>query len=198
MPNINLLPWRETLREQKTREFYVVLGGSGTICVLFLIVIHMILGGHIRAQKAINGQFRQEIALLDAKTREIEVIQQAKANLIARMEIIQQLQATRPMVVRLFDEIVRVLPNGVFVTNVRKEGLKVTLTGKAESNTRVSELMRNIEASAWVENPILTQIKNEGGDTGRVRDFELEMRQTMPKDETGSFIMDGQNGIGSQ
>lgn len=190
MPNINLLPWRVQQREQRTRELAFMVIGSAIICVLLVVVAHMIVASKIRAQTAINEQFRQEIALLDARLREIERIKEIKANLVARMEIIQHLQATRPQVVRLFDEIVRLLPSGVFITNVRKEGPKVTITGKAESNTRVSEFMRNIEASTWVDNPILTQIKNEGDESERVRDFELELHQTMPLDKKGNFMMD--------
>ena len=184
MPEINLLPWREIAREERKREFFVVLGGSAVFMIALVFLVHIILGGMIRGQNSINDQIKQKIAILDIKIKEIEKIEEAKANLIARMEVIQRLQATRPLAVHLFDEVVRILPPGIFITQAQKEGNKITLVGKAESNTRVSELMRNIERSPWLTNPVLTEIKNDQGES-RVRDFELQMQQKLPRSLLG-------------
>ena len=176
MMNINLLPWREQLREEKKREFLILLAGAVVGSVLLIFLILLILTGQVRGQVAANRYIQDETVILDAQTEQIKELKQDKIELIERMKLIQNLQAERTSTVHLFDEMVRIAPTGVFLTEVQRTGDVVLLTGKADSNSRVSALMRNIEKSTWLDNPVLTQIKtNEDDDDGLARDFQVEM-----------------------
>lgn len=177
MANINLLPWREQLREEHKKEFFMLLGFTVFAVFTVLVLIHLAINTKIHSQLKINELFDQEIAVLEMRISEIENIKEDKQELIARMEVINRLQALRPAVVHLFDEIVRILPGGVFITQVDKQSSTIALSGKAESNTRVSELMLNIQASEWLDEADLIEIKNVNQDGGRIRDFELQMQQ---------------------
>ena len=196
---INLLPWREELRGERTRQFFFVLGGAAIISVALLLGVHLYFATKIRQQRGVNEYLQQHITLLDAQINEIKTIQAEKKALIERMDLIQQLQMNRPLVVHLFDEMVRILPNGVYVTSIKREGDTITITGKAESNTRVSELMRNIEKSEWLRNPVLTEIKSTDEENERVRDFQLILQQRIPRFGATNTDMEAkQNGNQSQ
>ena len=181
MAQINLLPWREQYRDEQKRQFFVVLAGSVVAAIAIVVLMHLMIATRISRQLAINEFLRQEIVSLDKQIEEIKNIKEQKNHLIARMEMIQHLQLNRPLVVRLFDELVQIIPEGIHINDVKKEGPKITLTGYAESNTRVSELMRNIEASAWFTAPALTEIKNDRSSGEKTRIFQLEMIQVLPK-----------------
>lgn len=157
--NINLLPWREELKEQQKREFLGLLGFGVIAAAGLMLLIHMLINRQIGFQQENNDYLKNEIKILDQQIAEIQALQNEKQQLLARMEIIQQLQTNRPQVVRLFDGIVRTVPDGLYLTNLTRTGPKIVIDGKAESNTRVSTFMRNIEASSWLKNPALTLIQ---------------------------------------
>ena len=157
--NINLLPWREEQKEQLKREFISYLGLGLVVATGLTLLIHMSISRQIAFQNENNTFLKNEIKKLDQQIAEIEALQKEKQQLLARMEIIQQLQTNRPQIVKLFDGIVRTVPEGLFLTNLARTGSNLVIDGKAESNTRVSTFMRNIEASNWLKNPVLTYIQ---------------------------------------
>ncbi len=159
MVNINLLPWREQLKEQQKKEFFALLGASVLILFLLFLCIHLIIVNQINHQNEDNEYLKNEIKLLDQQIAEIQGLQKQKEELLARMEIIQQLQTDRPKVVRLFDVIAKTVPQGLYLTRLTRQGSNILIDGKAESNTRVSTFMRNIEASSVLRSPLLTLIQ---------------------------------------
>ena len=158
MTNINLLPWREELREERKREFLVALGVVVAVAFLLLFAVDRYFNGAINAQKNLNNYLGEQIVVLDAKLVEIRELRKQKAELTERMSVIQDLQGTRPVIVRLFDEMVRTLPEGVYYKSVVRSGDGIRFEGVAESNSKVSELMRRLDESEWFVNPALAQV----------------------------------------
>lgn len=161
MARINLLPWRENLRKQRQREFGMTIAGALVVTLLVGVLVHIQVERMIDHQNARNGYLKKEIAEVDRKIREIKALEKTKARLLARMNVIQQLQGSRPEIVHLFDELVNTTPGGAFLTSVRQAGKGVTLNGRAQSNARVSTYMRNIDGSEWIGRPILQVIENK-------------------------------------
>lgn len=159
--NINLLPWREESKEQQKREFFSMLGLAVVAASGLMLLIHMVIGRQITLQNEDNSYLKHEITILDQQIEEIKKLEKEKKQLLAKMEVIQALQASRPQVVRLFDGIVRLIPPGLFLTNLNRTGNRIIIDGRAESNTRVSTLMRNIEASKLLMDPILSVIQSD-------------------------------------
>jgi len=158
MAHINLLPWRENLRKKRQKDF-------GMSAVLALILtgaaaggVHFYIEDMISHQEGRNGYLGQEIAIVDKKINEIKDLEKQKAQLIARMNVIQSLQGSRPQIVPLFDELVTTIPDGTHLTKLEQKGDGVTMNGIAESNARVSAYMRNIDSSAWLGDPSLQVI----------------------------------------
>lgn len=168
MPRINLLPWREELRAQRRNQFFVGLGGAAVVAGLILLLSYFIFDGLIGGQRDRNEFLKQEIAKLDKQIEEILQLENSKARLLARMEIIEQLQRSRPGIVHVFDDMVTVMPEGVFLSSIKQTGRRLEIVGVAESNTRVSALMRNIDKSEWLTNPDLevVEVKPIGGRAG--------------------------------
>jgi type IV pilus assembly protein PilN len=161
MTLINLLPWRENRRKRQQREFGFMLGG-GVVCSLLLMLgSHLWIAGSIDNQNQRNRLLKKEIAALDKKIEEIKDLEKTKASLLARMEVIQQLQSSRPQIVHLFDELVTTLPDGLFLTKVQQAGAGLSMDGRAQSNARVSAYMRNIDASEWLARPRLKLIEHK-------------------------------------
>jgi len=159
MTTINLLPWREQRRELRKRQFLGMWGGV-TVWLLFVVLLaHLLVSSWIDHQQAHNRILTVEIAALDKKIEEIKNLKKVRADLIARMRIIQDLQANRPHIVKLFDQFVRMLPKGIYLQQVVRETNLLNLIGYAESNTNISDFMRTIEASTLFEQPKLTAIK---------------------------------------
>jgi type IV pilus assembly protein PilN len=177
MARINLLPWREAERKRRRQEFAVAAGAAVGVAVLLALATHFHVEGLIEAQQGRNQFLQTEIAALDVKIKKIKDLETTKANLIARMNIIQQLQESRPEVVHLFDELVVTIPDGVYLTRVEQSGRSVIVDGQAQSNARVSALMRNIEASAWVGNPSLQLIENKDQTGTGLSRFRLRFEQ---------------------
>lgn len=181
MAKINLLPWRDELRKQRQQEFYVMLGIAAVIAVGIWGVVHLYHTQLIEYHQARNAYIKIEIDKLDKKIAEIKQLQREKERLLARMRAIEQLQGNRPLIVRLFDELVNSLPEGVSLLGLSQKGTSVTINGVAQSNARVSNFMRNLESSDWLKDPQLDiiQAKDEAGQ--RISNFTLRFTQVVPK-----------------
>jgi type IV pilus assembly protein PilN len=190
MANINLLPWRERLREERKQLFMVQLGISAALAVGVLIIANLVVKGSINNQNAVNNYLREQIALLDKKLTEIRDLQEQKEALTARMTVIQELQGNRPVIVRLFDELVRTLPDGVYYNSISRTNDSISLEGVAESNSRISALMRDLDASEWFADPDLSQVTALGGTNeagaqqqSNNNSFQLTVKVTTPSQE---------------
>ena len=177
MPRINLLPWREELRQKRKKDFTLALLGALMIGGLVVYGSKLTVQGWVANQQARNQILRAEIAILDQQIAEISGLETQKNRLLARMEIIDQLQRSRPEVVHLFDELVATLPEGVHLTEVRQSGTRIEMRGEAQSSTRVSALMRNIDGSAWLRDPALDVVETREVGPARNSRFTLAARQ---------------------
>jgi len=193
MARINLLPWRAERRKLRQKEFGVMLGASalGAALLAFLIV-----GYHkaqIEGQNERNAYVRDQITQVDAKIKEIEELDKKKARLLARKQVIEQLQANRSQMVHLFDSLVRTIPDGVTLTSIRQAGDVLTLEGRSQSNARVSTYMRNLEGSGWMTGPDLSVIEARGDNKGLPYMFNLKVKlanPNAPKDTDGDGVPD--------
>ena len=179
MPRVNLLPWREQKRIQRRNQFFTALGGAVLVAGLVTWVGHQIMQGMIDHQQERNDLLKTEIAALDLRIAEIDELELKKDRLLARMEIIEQLQRSRPEVVYLFDELARSLPDGVYLTALKQSGRQLEIQGSAESNTRVSAFMRNIDRSDWLTQPDLqvVEVRPASGQRGSATDFSPRASQ---------------------
>lgn len=183
MPRINLLPWREELRAERQKQFMVLLGLTVGLGAAVIFAANLHVQQLVQHQESRNTYLRNEIKAVDKKIAEIKELQSTKQRLIARMQVIEQLQKSRPQIVHLFDELVRTLPNGVHLNSVVQKGSNLEMKGVAESSARVSAYMRNIESSPWLKDPRLGRIETR--EEGRVRRslFTLTAQQESPTDE---------------
>ena len=149
MMHINLLPWRERLREVRRREFLTIMMGFVIIAGGLVFLVDRYFNGEITMQQARNVFVRAEITLLDAQVAEINQLRLQKEDIRARMNVITDLQGTRPVIVRIFDEMVWTLPNGIFYEQVQRIEDVIAVEGIAESSARITELMRNLDDSEW-------------------------------------------------
>ena len=181
MPRINLLPWREDQRKQRQKNFGIATLTSVIVGLLVIWGVNTYMQGVIDYQNSRNQRLKQEIATLDEQIKEIKNLRLKKERLLLRMAAIEDLQKTRPEVVPLFDEMVKGTPEGVYLTELTQTGRNLLIKGIAESSTRVSALMRNIDASPWLANPVLRVVqsgKNNRGDEGeRGAEFTLSASQ---------------------
>jgi type IV pilus assembly protein PilN len=160
MPRINLLPWREQQRKVRRREFSVALGGAAFAAVVFVIGGKLLYSSWTDAQVEKNNLLKKEIVKLDAQIADIQNLENQKQRLVSRMEIIEKLQRKRPEIVHLFDEIVKTVPEGIYLTQIKESGNKLEIHGVAQSSTRVSTFMRNIDTSVWMANPLLQVVES--------------------------------------
>ncbi len=160
MPRINLLPWREQERKVRRREFMVAAGGAVIAAIVLIGVGKLLYTGWTDSQIERNNILRKEIAKVDSQIADIQDLQNRKQRLLARMEIIEKLQRKRPEIVHLFDEIVKTVPEGVYLTGIKQTGNKLEIHGIAQSSTRVSTFMRNIDSSVWMDNPVLLVVES--------------------------------------
>lgn len=159
MATINLLPWREWKREQEKQQFMILIAIVLVIVALCVLLVNRYTVGVVEAQNQRNQRLEDEITTLKEQIKEIKNLKKLREGLIARMNIVQNLQATRVLTVRLFDELINVLPDGVYLTKMQREKNKITLFGYTDSNSDISQLMRRIEVSNLVQQPELTEIK---------------------------------------
>lgn len=162
MPRINLIPWREAERKRKRQEFGVGAVAAVVMAGVLAFAVNLQMQGAISDQNERNQFLKDQIAQLDKQISEIQQLDQKKQRLLARMQVIEQLERSRPEVVHLFDQLVRTLPDGVYLTGVKQSDRKVQLKGIAQSSTRVSSYMRNIDASEWLTDPSLDILENKG------------------------------------
>lgn len=180
MAKINLLPWRERRREQQRKEFLVVLGSMAAAGALATVLGSVVVSGQIDHQNARNDYLKVEISKLDKQVAEIKDLQARRSQLIDRMKVIQDLQGTRPVIVHIFDEIVRALPDGVYFRGMQRVGQLITIQGTAESNNRVSSLMRRLDASEWFSEPNLKGVRANPQFGDQANDFDLTVKVSMP------------------
>lgn len=183
MAKINLLPWREERREQLRKEFLTVLGGVVLAGCLVVGGVVNTYNSWIDNQKARNAYLQSHIDELNKQVEEIKQLKQKRAQLIARMKVIQDLQGNRPLIVRIFDDMVRTLPDGVYYTSVERKGDLIRLKGTAESNNRVSSLMRKLESSEWFKDPNLTAVEANPEFGEQANDFDLAVKIQLPEQE---------------
>jgi type IV pilus assembly protein PilN len=183
--NINLLPWRERLREERKQMFFIQLGLTAVLAAAVIGVLYVIANTNIAAQKTANDYLRGQITELDEKLTKIRQLQDQKKALTARMTVIQELQGNRPVIVRLFDELVRTLPDGVYYTSITRTNDIISLEGIADSNNRISALMRDLDASDWFADPVFGGVSAEGGTPGQqnANKFRLTVKLTTPSQE---------------
>jgi type IV pilus assembly protein PilN len=160
MPRINLLPWREQERKIRRREFMVAAGGATFAAIIFVLGGRLLYSSWTDAQNEKNTLLKKEIVKLDAQIADIQDLENRRQRLLARMEIIERLQRKRPEIVHLFDEIVKTVPDGVYLTAIKQTGNKLEIHGVAQSSTRVSTFMRNIDSSVWMDNPVLQVVES--------------------------------------
>lgn len=183
MPRINLLPWRAEQRAQRKKEFLIGLGGALALAAVIVLAGRFVVQSQIDGQNQRNAVLTEEIALLDQRIEEILGLENQKERMLARMEIIQQLQLSRPEAVHLFDELVRTLPEGVHLTEVKQTERRVEIQGQAQSSTRVSALMRNIDSSEWLRDPGLDVVQTVTSGPARNSEFTVFAQQVSLNEE---------------
>ena len=179
MARINLLPWREAERKRRQQEFGLMVLGGVLLTGLAIFGIHMQYESMITAQNQRNSFLKQEIQQVERQIREIKELDKTKQNLLARMNVIQELQSSRPQIVHLFDEVTTVLPDGLFLTGITQTGSSVEFAGQAQSNARVSSLMRNIDDSEWLSVPTLDFIESKEKTGTGYSQFKLTAKQVV-------------------
>lgn len=177
MPRINLLPWRAAQRQQRKKEFLAALGIAALAGAALVYGSKLMVGGWINNQNQRNTILKNEIAALDKQIEEIKGLESQRERLVARMKVIGELQRSRPEIVHLFDEIVKALPEGVHLTEIKQTGSRIEFQGVAQSSTRVSTLMRNIDASEWMHNPSLDGIQTVASGQDHASQFKLFAQQ---------------------
>lgn len=183
MARINLLPWRDEQRQEKKKEFFTVLGG---FCVLGLLCGYVWVSavqGSIDDQNGRNSLLQKEIDALQQRVAEIKELKQRRAQLLERMEVIQNLQGTRPVIVRYFDDMVRSVPDGVFLTQLTRKGDQINIDGVAESHSRISAFMRNLDESDWFTDPNMATISVAAGEGEQAQKFSMTVGAAVPKQD---------------
>lgn len=177
MPRINLLPWRTELRQRRKKEFFVALAGTVLLGAAVVYASKLTVQGWTDAQRGRNDLLRAEITELDKQIQEITGLESQRERLLARMQVITQLQRSRPEIVHLFDELVNTIPEGVNLLEVVQQGDRINIRGMAQSSTRVSALMRNIDGSEWLRNPGLDVVETVTSGVDRSAQFRLFAQQ---------------------
>ncbi len=183
MPRINLLPWREEERRTRQREFGVAAGGAVIGGVAVTMLTMLVYSSMINSQELRNERLENEIEILQKDITAIDDLERRKEKLLARMDIIDRLQKSRPEVVHLFDEMVRQLPEGVYLTGMKQTGSRIEIRGIAQSSTRVSALMRQIVASEWLADPEVERVETTDIGSSRQADFVVYLKQARPGED---------------
>lgn len=188
MARINLLPWREELRKQRQQQFLALLGVAVIVTGAAMAGVHFYVEHEMDFQRQRNAYLQKEIKQLDEQIKEINALDKTRQRLEARMNIIQQLQTSRPEIVHLFDELARTLPEGVYLNSVQESSNALNIKGTAQSNARVSTYMWNLEKSDWLADPNLQVIETAQKDGTRASKFVLTAKQSHQKtdDEKGA------------
>ncbi len=179
MAHINLLPWREEQRKEQIRQFATTAGLSVILTLAIIVLVHVTFNSQISFQNLRNKTLQDQIAILNTSLKQIATLEETKNKLLSRMNVIQSLQQQRPQIVHLFDDFVRTVPEGLYLTSINQKGKTLTIKGVAESNGRVSAYMRNIDASDWMTTPKLQVIQARKGRL-RSSNFTLTTSQSFP------------------
>lgn len=179
---LNLLPWREMRRREQDRQLLTLAIGAWALMALIVFYAHLHVTGLIDHQNRRNDFLKEEIAKVEKQIKEVNEIKKRREALIARMNVIQQLQADRTRIVRIFDELVRSVPEGVQLTSLKHNGNSMSLTGVAQSNARVSALMRNFDQAEWFADPDLGVINVRARGGQRVSEFSLGVKNVTRKE----------------
>jgi type IV pilus assembly protein PilN len=202
MAKINLLPWRQELKKQRQQEFIAINAAVALSAAAIIMFFHILLSSQLSDQEERKAYIQSEIATLDGQIKQIDELQARKDELLARMKVIQDLQGRRPVIVRVFDELARAVPNKVYLVSIVRKDDLFMIEGYAESNTQVSSFLRNMNASAWFKNPVLSTVvaaddQNKKGDKATPKaaidkknnrfalTVELEAPEPIKEDETG-------------
>lgn len=180
MARINLLPWRDARREERKKQYLTTLGLVALFAAALLFLGDRIVNGQIENQRARNNYLTQNIRELDKQVEEIKDLQRRRNQLIDRMRVIQQLQGNRPIIVRVLDQLVRTVPDGVFYTRVSSRQQQLSILGVAESNNRVSSLMRRLDASDWLKDPNLDAVRAAPAYGDQANNFDLKVMVDLP------------------
>jgi type IV pilus assembly protein PilN len=183
MAKINLRPWRVELRAEKQKQFVVMILGAVIIAGGLVFLWQTDMDGRIAYQQSRNAYIETATKKLDLQIKEIDSLKRKRDELLARMKVIQDLQGKRPVIVRVFDELVRTLPDGVFYTELQKSGDRINVVGMAESNSRISTLMRKFEESDWFASPNLSNVSAAGSNRAGYSKFNLSVQQKTPEPE---------------
>ena len=181
MIRINLLPHRELKRAARQRVFNILAGAVFAAAVVIVLIVHVFIQSKIDLQNDRNNYLNDEIAKLDKQIQEINKLKEQKAVMLARKQVVEQLESNRSEVVRLFDQMVRQLPDGMYLSSIEQHGAKITLKGYAQSSARVSTLMRNLDASPWLENASLIEIKAANVNNTRLNEFAMTVDMKRPQ-----------------
>lgn len=185
MAKINLLPWREERRQEQKKEFLVVLAGAVVFALVVMLGANQVYNAWIDNQNSRNAYLQKNIDELNRQVKEIKELEAKRRQLLDRMKVIQDLQGTRPLVVHVFDELVRTLPDGVFYQSLVRIDKKIEIAGIAESNNRVSSLMRQLDRTEWFENPNLTSVQAATAFGEQASAFKMAVQISPPEDKTG-------------
>lgn len=183
MAQINLLPWREEARTKRRRDFLMTFLLALLLTAVAAGAVHWQMVQRIDHQDARNRLVQSEISTLEAKLKKINKLDALKTKLLARMEIIQNLQISRPQIVHLFDEVAATLPDGVQLAKLSQTGKSLALDGQAQSNSRVSAYMRNIDSAAWIGSPSLVVIESRNKNKSGMSGFKMQARQRVPAND---------------
>ncbi len=181
MARINLLPWRAELRALKQKEFLTYMVFAAILGILVMYAFHLFMEQKITNQEDRNNYISNEIVIVEKKIKEIEKLDQQRRELKKRMDLIQRLQHSRPEVVHLFDALPRAIPDGIHLTSIVRNGNLMTINGKAESNTRISAFMRNIDNSPWLGKPDLSDIQADDKSAVPSHDFTVTVILNIPE-----------------
>lgn len=180
MPSINLRPWREELRAERQKQFITTLAGVLILAAGLVFLWQDFVSSEIEYQNSRNAYLKTAMVDLDKKIKEIENLKTEKQQLLDRMKVIQDLQGTRPIIVRVMDELVRSLPDGLFYESMQRAGDEISIKGMAESNNRISALMRNFESSEWFASPNLKDVSAVTKGENALNSFDLTVKQVTP------------------
>ena len=183
---INLLPHRAARRKAQQQQFFVLAGLTLALAGAIVVAVHIFFAGRIENQVERNKYLESEIVQLDKQIDEIRKLKEQTQALLARKRVVESLQTNRTETVRLLDQLVRQLPDGVYLKSVKQTGQKVNVVGYATSNARVSTLMRNFEASPWLESPTLIEIKAVTIENASLNEFNLNVSISRPKEESAN------------
>lgn len=189
MARINLLPWREELRQERQKQFYIALGASALGAGLVFLAVVMFYNGRIDNQEDRNQFLETEIRKLDRQIERIAELEQTRDRLLARKEVIERLQKNRTLMVHLFDQLVRTVPTGIRLTSVQQQGNDLIINGMTQSNARVSTYLRNLEASPWFHDhdlrivEVKSEERNEQPDPESRYRFRVQVELRSPDDD---------------